>query len=107
MADEIVFYTNPQSRGAMTHWMLEEIGCPYRMEVKAYGPEMKSPDYLAINPMGKVPAIMHGEHGRDRDRRHPLLSRRRLPAARLAPPPASAAPIIAGCSSSPAAASPR
>lgn len=60
MADEIVFYTNPQSRGAMTHWMLEEVGCPYRMEVKAFGPEMKTPEYLAINPMGKVPAIKHG-----------------------------------------------
>jgi glutathione S-transferase len=61
MADELVFYTNPQSRGLTTHWMLEEIGCPYRLEVKAYGPEMKSPDYLAINPMGKVPAIKHGD----------------------------------------------
>ena len=61
MADELVFYTNPQSRGLTTHWMLEEIGCPYRMEVKAYGPEMKAPDYLAINPMGKVPAIKHGD----------------------------------------------
>src|SRR5690242_9225336 len=61
MADELVFYTNPQSRGLTTHWMLEEIGCPYRMEVKAYGPEMKAPDYLAVNPMGKVPAIRHGD----------------------------------------------
>ena len=61
MADELVFYTNPQSRGGMTHWMLEEIGCPYRTEVKAFGPEMKSPEYLAINPMGKVPAIKHGK----------------------------------------------
>lgn len=61
MAEEIVFYTNPQSRGAMTHWMLEEVGCPYRTVVKAFGPAMKSPDYLAINPMGKVPAIKHGD----------------------------------------------
>jgi glutathione S-transferase len=60
MADEIVFYMNPQSRAAMTHWMLEEIGCPYRTEVMSYGPQMKSPEYLAINPMGKVPAIKHG-----------------------------------------------
>ena len=60
MTDEIVFYTHPQSRGAMTHWMLEEIGCPYHVEVKAFGPDMKTPDYLAINPMGKVPAIVHG-----------------------------------------------
>jgi glutathione S-transferase len=61
MADQIVFYTNPQSRGAMTHWMLEEAGAPYRVEVMAFGPEMKSPDYLAVNPMGKVPAIRHGD----------------------------------------------
>lgn len=61
MADEIVFYTNPQSRGLTTHWMLEEIGCPYRMVVKEYGPDMKSPDYLAINPMGKVPALVHSK----------------------------------------------
>jgi glutathione S-transferase len=60
MADEIVFYTNPQSRGAVTHWMLEEAGCPYRTVVKQFGPEMKAADYLAINPMGKVPAIQHG-----------------------------------------------
>jgi glutathione S-transferase len=61
MADELVFYTNPQSRGLTTHWMLEEIGCPYRMVVKEYGPDMKSPDYLTINPMGKVPAIVQGK----------------------------------------------
>jgi glutathione S-transferase len=60
MADEIVLYTNPQSRGAMAHWMLEEVGTPYRVEVLAFGPEMKTPAYLAINPMGKVPAIKHG-----------------------------------------------
>ena len=60
MADELVLFTNPQSRGATTHWMLEEIGCPYRIEVKQFGPDMKSPEYLAINPMGKVPTIKHG-----------------------------------------------
>jgi glutathione S-transferase len=61
MAEELVFYTNPQSRGLTVHWMLEEIGCPYRMVVKEYGPDMNSADYLAINPMGKVPAITHGK----------------------------------------------
>ena len=61
MANEIVFYMNPQSRAAMIHWMLEEIGCPYRIELMTYGPQMKSPEYLAINPMGKVPAIKHGD----------------------------------------------
>lgn len=61
MADEIVLYTNPQSRGAMAHWMLEEVGAPYRIEVLAFGPQMKSPEYLALNPMGKVPTVKHGD----------------------------------------------
>lgn len=61
MHKELVFYTNPQSRGAIVHWMLEEVGCPYRVEVLEYGTTMKSPHYLAVNPMGKVPAIRHGE----------------------------------------------
>ncbi len=61
MSKELIFYTNPRSRGGIVHWMLEEIGCPYRVEVKDYGTTMKAPEYLAINPMGKVPAIKHGE----------------------------------------------
>ncbi len=61
MNKELVFYTNPWSRGGIVHWMLEELGVPYRMEVLEYGTTMKSPEYLAINPMGKVPAIRHGE----------------------------------------------
>ena len=55
----IDFYTNPRSRGAMVAWMLEEIGQPYRTHVLDYGTTMKAPEYLAINPMGKVPAIVH------------------------------------------------
>jgi len=61
MAKDLVFYTNPQSRAVVVHWMLEEVGCPYRIEVLEFGAPMKSPEYLAINPMGKVPAIRHGE----------------------------------------------
>jgi glutathione S-transferase len=60
MADELVFYTNPQSRGRLVRWMLEEVGQPYRTEVLDYSGTMKAPAYLAINPMGKVPAITHG-----------------------------------------------
>jgi len=60
MADELVFYTNPMSRGRIVRWMLEEIGAPYRTELLEYGTTMKAPAYLAINPMGKVPAIRHG-----------------------------------------------
>lgn len=56
---DLVFYTNPMSRGRIVRWMLEELGEPYETRIIAYGPEMKSPDYLAVNPMGKVPAIVH------------------------------------------------
>lgn len=59
MADELVFYTNPMSRGRIVRWMLEEVGQPYRTEVLDYASTMKAPAYLAINPMGKVPAITH------------------------------------------------
>lgn len=59
MSDELVFYTNPMSRGRIVRWMLEETGVPYRTEILEYGPAMKSPAYLAINPLGKVPAIQH------------------------------------------------
>ena len=61
MSDEIVFYTNPMSRGRIARWMLEELGRPYRTEILDFGTGMKAPEYLAINPMGKVPAIRHGE----------------------------------------------
>jgi glutathione S-transferase len=61
MSDELVFYTNPMSRGRIVRWMLEEVAYPYRTEILEYGTSMKAPDYLAINPMGKVPAIRHGE----------------------------------------------
>ena len=61
MPDELVFYTNPMSRGRIARWMLEEIGQPYRTEIIEFGPAMKSPEYLAVNPMGKVPAIRHGD----------------------------------------------
>ena len=55
--DEIVFYTNPMSRGRIARWMLEEVGRPYRTVLLDFGTTMKAPEYLAINPMGKVPAV--------------------------------------------------
>jgi glutathione S-transferase len=61
MTDELVFYTNPMSRGRIVRWMLEEVGQPYRTELLEYGTTMKAPEYLAINPMGKVPALRHGD----------------------------------------------
>jgi glutathione S-transferase len=57
---DITFYTNPMSRGQIARWMLEEVGQPYETVILDYGTTMKAPEYLAINPMGKVPAIRHG-----------------------------------------------
>lgn len=62
MADKIQFYTNPMSRGQIARWMLEECGADYDTHILGYESSMKSPDYLAINPMGKVPAIVHQGH---------------------------------------------
>jgi glutathione S-transferase len=59
VAEDLVFYTNPMSRGRIVRWMLEEVGAPYRTELLEFGTTMKSDAYLAINPMGKVPAIRH------------------------------------------------
>lgn len=58
---ELTFYTHPMSRGRVVRWMLEEVGVPYTVETMDFGPDMKTPEYLAINPMGKVPAIVHGD----------------------------------------------
>ena len=58
---DLVLYTHPMSRGRIARWMLEEVGQLYRTEVLEYGTTMKAPAYLAINPMGKVPAVRHGE----------------------------------------------
>ncbi|MCW2387231.1 glutathione S-transferase [Sphingobium sp. B11D3B] len=56
---QIQFYTNPMSRGQIVRWMLEEVGVPYETHLLDYQTEMKGPAYLAINPMGKVPAVVH------------------------------------------------
>jgi glutathione S-transferase len=61
MTDEITFYTNPMSRGRIARWMLEEVGVPYETVLLDYGTTMKAPEFLAINPMGKVPTIKHGD----------------------------------------------
>ncbi|WP_176085931.1 glutathione S-transferase family protein [Martelella sp. HB161492] len=56
---ELTFFTNPQSRGRIARWMLEETGVDYDTEILTYDGTMKAPEYLALNPMGKVPAIRH------------------------------------------------
>jgi glutathione S-transferase len=60
MSDSIVFYHNPMSRGRIVHWMLEEVGAPYDVKLVRFDrKEHKSPEFLAVNPMGKLPAIVH------------------------------------------------
>jgi glutathione S-transferase len=60
MSEEVVFYHNPMSRGRMVHWMLEETGAPYRLELINFEKgENRKPAFLAVNPMGKIPAIVH------------------------------------------------
>lgn len=57
MAD-IQFYTNPMSRGQIVRWMLEEVGQPYDQHIIGYD-VMHDDAYRAVNPMMKVPAIVH------------------------------------------------
>lgn len=58
---DLTFYTHPMSRGRIIRWMLEEVGQPYDTQILGFEDSMKSPAYLAVNPMGKVPAIKHGD----------------------------------------------
>jgi len=59
---DLTFYTNPMSRGRIIRWMLEEVGQPYETVILPWETgAAKAPEYLAINPMGKVPAIKHGD----------------------------------------------
>jgi glutathione S-transferase len=58
----LTLYHAVPSRSSIARWMLEEVGQPYELhllDLKA-GAQRK-PDYLAVNPMGKVPALRHGD----------------------------------------------
>lgn len=57
----LILYTNPMSRGRIARWMLEEVGEPYETKLLEYGDDMKSDAYLAMNPLGKVPTVTHGQ----------------------------------------------
>ena len=87
MTDELVFYTNPMSRGRIVRWMLEEVGRPYRTELLEFGTTMKAPEYLAINPMGKVPALRHGDTVVTEGAAICAYLADAFPSAGLAPPP--------------------
>jgi glutathione S-transferase len=85
---QLTFYTNPMSRGRIARWMLEEVGEAYETVLLDYGTTMKSPDYLAVNPMGKVPAIRHGDTVVTETAAICAYLADAFPQAGLAPPPA-------------------
>lgn len=87
MADDLILYTNPMSRGRIARWMLEETGIPYTTEILDYATSMKAPEYLAINPLGKVPAIRHGDTIITECAAICSYLADAFPAAGLAPPP--------------------
>ena len=84
---ELTFYTNPQSRARIVRWMLEEVGAPYDTHFVGYE-EMKGADYLAVNPMGKVPAIFHAGRVVTECAAICAYLADAFPEAGLAPPPA-------------------
>lgn len=88
---DLVFYTNPMSRGRIARWMLEEVGAAYETRYVRYGEEMNGPDYLAINPMAKVPAITHGGKTVTECAAICAYLADAFPDAGLAPPPAERA----------------
>jgi glutathione S-transferase len=63
MAD-YTFYTNPKSRGQIARWALHEVDADYDQVLVDW--KDKSPQFLAVNPMGKVPTLVH--HLDDGDR---------------------------------------
>jgi len=90
MSEPLTFYTNPRSRGRIARWMLEEAGCAYDTVMLDYGTTMKAPEYLAVNPMGKVPAIRHGETVVTEAAAICAYLADAFPDAGLAPPPGNA-----------------
>lgn len=89
--NRLTYYTNPQSRGRIAHWMLEELGAPYDTVWLDYGTSMKAPEYLALNPMGKVPCLSDGEVVVTESAAICAYLAERDPACGLAPPPGSPA----------------
>jgi glutathione S-transferase len=84
---DLVSYTNPQSRGRIVHWMLEELSEPYQTVWLDYGSTMKAPEYLAVNPMGKVPALRDGDTVVTESAAICAYLADRFPQPGLAPPP--------------------
>jgi len=79
-------YWSPRSRSFTTLWLMEETGHPYeRVLIDISTGAQKSPDYLAINPMGKVPALRDGEATLAEAAAICAYVAERVPEAKLAP----------------------
>jgi len=86
MSEPLTLYTNPMSRGRIARWMLEEVGEPYDVNYLDYGAAMKSDAFLAINPLGKVPTLQHGDRVITEGAAICAYLADAFPAAGLAPP---------------------
>src|SRR5215813_9650790 len=59
---KLTLYHAAPSRSSITCWMLEEVGEPYDIQLLSLSKgDNRAPEYLAVNPMGKVPALRHGD----------------------------------------------
>lgn len=87
---DLLLYSNPQSRGRIARWMLEETGEPYAVEQVDYA-AMKADAYRAVNPMGKVPALRHGSAIVTENAAICAYLAAAFPEAGLMPPPATPA----------------
>src|ERR1700742_2998247 len=84
---ELIFFHSPQTRSTGALILLEELQAPHRLHpVNMKAGEQRSPAFLAINPMGKVPAIRHGEAVITEQVAVSLYLADLFPQARLAPP---------------------
>lgn len=59
---KLILYTNTMSRGNTVELFLKILNVPYQRVELEYGESMRTPEYLAINPMAKVPALVDGEN---------------------------------------------
>ncbi len=75
----LTLYHNPQSRSTTVHYMLHELGEPFEIvPIDLKAGEHKKPEFLKINPMGKLPGAARRRRHRHRDARDPHLSRRQV-----------------------------
>ena len=84
-------YTHPFSHGRIVRWLLEEIGTPYDVEIIDIDADQRPPQFLALNPMGKVPVLTLGDTVVSEAAAICAFLADAFPAAGLAPPPGSAA----------------